>query len=172
MTNRFAMPILILSSLLISLAHAEEIPADSSTAATFETSSDGRYLNGGIGVEEANAMRLQAANYPLRIQFSQGKDGKSVAGVAVTISDSKGKQVIDIPDAGPLLYIKLANGSYKLTAQYNGATLTKKVSVAGKKGSTVYLNWRSTPADASPASGKIEDATVTPMADPAAPSPQ
>ncbi len=172
MMNRLLTPLLMLSLLSTVTAQAEESTADVTPIASYESASDGSYINGGIGVEEYSAIRAQAANFPVRIQFSQGKVGKWISGVAVTVTDSKGNQVFELPDAGPLLYLKLPNGSYKLSAQFNGATLTKKIAVAGKKGGNVSLNWRNTPEDASPVTDKTEDATVTPMADPSAPAVQ
>ena len=148
MITRIAM---LSGMLLFALSSAMTHAAEDTTAnpASLEASAENNYLNGGIGTEEADAIRLKAASFPLRITFSQGKDGKSIAGATVSITDSKGKPVFDLQDAGPILYVKLPNGSYKLKAEYEGVSISKNVALAGKKGTNVYLNWKGLPDDAS-----------------------
>jgi hypothetical protein len=136
---------MLLFTLSATIATAAE--DSTTTPATVDVAADSNYLNGGIGTEEADAIRLKAASFPLRITFSQGKDGKSIAGATVSITDSKGKSVFELGDAGPILYVKLPNGSYKLKAEYQGVSLNKNVALAGKKGANVYLNWKGSPDD-------------------------
>ena len=137
---------MLLFALSTAMAHAAEDTATS--PASLDASADSSYLNGGIGTEEADAIRLKAASFPLRVTFSQGKDGKSIAGATVTIADNKGKPVFDLQDAGPILYVKLPNGSYKLKAEYEGVSINKNVVLSGKKGTNIYLNWKGSPDDA------------------------
>ena len=143
---------MLLFALSSSMTHAaEDTPAN---PASLDASAESNYLNGGIGTEEADAIRLKAASFPLRITFSQGKDGKSIAGANVSVTDSKGKPVFDLQDAGPILYVKLPNGSYKLKAEYEGVSVSKNVALAGKKGTNVYLNWKGSPDDAASDTGR------------------
>jgi len=142
--------VLLSTTLLFALsaitAYAAEDTASSvSSPVALDTSTDANYLNGGIGTEEADAIRMKAASYPLRITFSQGKDGRSIAGATVSITDSKGNQVFELQDAGPILYVKLPNGSYKMKAEYEGVSLNKNIALAGKKGINVYFNWKGSP---------------------------
>lgn len=105
------------------------------------------YVNGGIGQEEASDIKANARDYNLRLYLSEGKLGHSITEVPVTIIDKKGNIRLDLPNGGPLLFLQLEKGSYKITAQHNGVTLTRKVTIANRRGENVYLNWKSTDAE-------------------------
>jgi hypothetical protein len=109
--------------------YADEINVEQST-----------YINGGIGQEEADDMRLHAGEYNLRLYFSEAKQGQSISDVAVTITDKKGNIKLDVVDAGPMLFLHVENGIYKIISQHNGVTFTKTVKV--------HLNWKNSAADA------------------------
>ena len=106
------------------------------------------YINGGIGQEEADDMRANAGQYNLRLYFSEAKQGQSISDVAVTITDKKGNVKLEIVDAGPMLFVHMENGTYRVTSQHNGVVFTKTVKVANHKGVNVHLNWKNTSADA------------------------
>ena len=106
------------------------------------------YINGGIGQEEADDMRLHAGNYNLRLYFSESKLGRSISDVAVTITDKKGNIKLEVADAGPMLFVHMENGIYKITSQHNGVMFTKTVKVVSRKSVNVHLNWNSSAADA------------------------
>lgn len=103
------------------------------------------YLSGGVGKEEADAMRREAKAYPLRMTFSERRDGEFIVDVPVVITDAQGRRVLDLPNAGPLLYVSLPNGKYKISARFHNVTETKNVTLAGKGGRDVYFNWKSAP---------------------------
>lgn len=101
------------------------------------------YVNGGFGQEEASDIKAKASEYNLRLYLSEGK-GHSIVDVPITITDKKGNVILDLADGGPMLFLKLTNGTYKISAQYNGVTITRKVTIANRRGENVYLNWKST----------------------------
>lgn len=104
------------------------------------------YVNGGIG-EESSDIKAKAGDYNLRLYLSEGKPGHSITDVTVTITDKKDKVRLGLSDGGPLLFMQLEKGSYKISAQHNGVTLTRKVTIANRRGENVYLNWKSTDAE-------------------------
>lgn len=106
-------------------------------------------LNGGIGQEEADDMRQHAKDYNLRLYFSEGKKGQSITDVAVTITDKKGNIKLQMEDAGPMLFVKLANGTYKVMSQHNGEVQNKTVKIVNRKGVNAYINWRNSMVDES-----------------------
>ncbi len=106
------------------------------------------YINGGIGQEEADDMRLHAGEYNLRLYFSEAKQGQSISDVTVTVTDKKGKVKLEVADAGPMLFVHMENGIYKITSQHNGVILTKTVKVQNRKGVNMHLNWKNSAADA------------------------
>lgn len=99
-----------------------------------------RYLQGGIGQDEANALR-KTPGYDLHVELSTGPDGKFQSGANVDIQNAQGQPVLSIPDAGPLLYVQLPPGKYKVTGNAQGETVQQMVTVNGKSPATVNLNW-------------------------------
>lgn len=119
-----------------------------STAYAEESSiAEASYINGGFGQEESDEMRAKASAYNLRLYFSDGKQGHSITDVSVTITDKKGNVRLNIATGGPMLFLLMEKGTYKISAQYNGVTLIKKVSVINQRGANVYLNWKNTAVD-------------------------
>jgi hypothetical protein len=112
------------------------------------------YINGGIGREEADDMRTKAGRYNLRLYLSEGKLGHSITDVPVTITDKKGNVTLDLTSSGPMLFLQVEKGSYKIRAQYNDITLTKNITVINQRGVNVYLNWKNTDVDMEDAQAK------------------
>lgn len=100
-----------------------------------------RYLQGGIGQDEANALR-KTTGYDLHVELSTGAEGKFQSGATVDIQNAQGQPVLSVTDAGPLLYVQLPPGKYKVTGNAQGETVQQPVTVNGKAPATVNLNWR------------------------------
>lgn len=100
-----------------------------------------RYLQGGIGQDEANALR-KTPGYDLHVELSTGPEGKFQSGANVDIQNAQGQPVLSIQDAGPLLYVQLPPGKYKVTGNAQGETVQQVVTVNGKSPATINLNWR------------------------------
>jgi hypothetical protein len=109
--------------------------------ATIKTVTTSTYLNGGIGADEEATMRSLANEFPLRIVFSEGKDGQFLADIPIVISDSSGNSIFGLVRAGPMLYVMLPPGRYKVRARFNGVTRTQQVTLAGSEGKDMYLHW-------------------------------
>src|SRR5262245_50685656 len=92
------------------------------------------WMSGGIGKDQAEAMRKVAARYNVRVTMAQARKPSAafLALVPVKISDAKGKVVLSLRSEGPFLFLKLPPGRYKLSAQFAGKTQNK--SVQAKKG--------------------------------------
>lgn len=100
-----------------------------------------RFLQGGIGQDEANALR-KTPGYDLHVELSTGPEGKFQSGANVDIQSAQGQPVLSVMDAGPLLYVQLPPGRYKVTGNAQGQTVQQMVTVNGKAPATVSLNWR------------------------------
>ncbi|PYG79714.1 MULTISPECIES: carboxypeptidase regulatory-like domain-containing protein [unclassified Pseudomonas] len=100
-----------------------------------------RFLQGGIGQDEANALR-KTPGYDLHVELSTGPEGKFQSGANVDIQSAQGQPVLSVMDAGPLLYVQLPPGKYKVTGNAQGQTVQQMVTVNGKAPTTVSLNWR------------------------------
>lgn len=99
------------------------------------------YLSGGVGHDEALAMKAEAKHYPLSMVFSEGKRGEYLANVDVTIRNSLGKILLTTVSDGPIMLLKLPAGEYKVAATANGKTLHRSVIVGHKGDMALSLNW-------------------------------
>lgn len=77
------------------------------------------YLSGGIGEDEARAIG-QAQGYNLHMTFSVGPESKYIPDVDVTVQNASGQTLLTLEDAGPLVYVQLPPGKYKVVATRNG----------------------------------------------------
>ena len=100
-----------------------------------------RYLQGGIGQDEANALR-KTKGYDLHVELSTGAQGKFQSGASVDIQSAQGQPVLSVTDVGPLLFVQLPPGHYKVTGNAEGETVQQQVVVDGKAPDTVNLHWR------------------------------
>ena len=103
------------------------------------------YLSGGVGADEREAMRRVAGEFPLRIEFSEADDRELVADVPVVILNAKGASVLELRDAGPLLYVLLPNGRYTVSARVGGSTETQEVTVAAQGTKDLQFHWKQLP---------------------------
>lgn len=127
----------LLTALPLSALAQDSIVVETVTATT--------YLNGGVGKDEEAAMRRVAKEFPLRMAFSERKDGEFLADVPVVIADARGNPVFELPNAGPMLYVMLPDGKYKVSARFKGLTESQDVTLTGKGGKDLYFHWKGAP---------------------------
>jgi len=125
---------LVLCTLLIAAQGQHLLAAENAVG-------DAPFRNGGIGQEDADAMRATAGEYNLRLYFSVASPAQVTADVKVQVLDSKGNIRFDTESAGPKLFILLPKGRYKVLATYNGALISRNVVIQNRRGVNVYLNW-------------------------------
>lgn len=102
------------------------------------------YLSGGIGLDESEAIKRIAAQYPLELVFASGtaSPGEYLADVHVTIKDRQGNAVLDTTSSGPFLLAKLSAGSYTIDAQARGQTQTRVVQIEPQRHTRVVFTWQ------------------------------
>ena len=100
-----------------------------------------RYLQGGIGQDEADALR-RTPGYDLHITLSTGAEGKFQSGATVDIQSVQGQSVLMLQDVGPLIFVQLPTGQYRVVGNAEGQTVQQQVLVDGKAPARVDLNWR------------------------------
>ncbi len=106
-----------------------------------ETVTATTYLNGGIGKDDAATMRRLAGEFPLRMTFSERKDGEFLADVPVVIADARGNPVFELPKAGPMLFVMLPQGRYRVSARFKGLTESHWVTIAAQGGQDIAFHW-------------------------------
>lgn len=116
---------------LLALLHPSQLPAveiDDPARANEASGpqAETAWISGGVGDEALVEMRKVAANYNVQVMFS-GRQGSYLAAVPFTVARSNGQPVLSGVTAGPLLYMKLAPGTYQLAAQIDGAWQSKRI---------------------------------------------
>ncbi|CAB3768292.1 carboxypeptidase-like regulatory domain-containing protein [Paraburkholderia humisilvae] len=95
-----------------------------------ETQGDISFVSGGIGHDEAEALRHDESQWPLSMGFF-GPTADYLADVHVRIADSKGNEVMHADSRGPYMLVKLPPGSYTVYARYRTDEQHRAVNVAG-----------------------------------------
>ncbi|MBI3145388.1 MAG: carboxypeptidase regulatory-like domain-containing protein [Pseudogulbenkiania sp.] len=98
------------------------------------------FLSGGIGAEEAEAMKAVRQDYNLQLLFAGKGSGEYLAHVAVVVRNARGDAVLDTVADGPYLYARLPSGQYQVSASYNDQSQTRKVRL-GRRSSALAFYW-------------------------------
>ena len=85
------------------------------------------YMNGGSGTEGVDYMKARGNEFSLQITFS-GRGGEYGVAEKLVVS-SAGRELISVPDAGPLMMFKLPPGTYTVEATFKGVVEKRNVSV-------------------------------------------
>jgi len=105
-----------------------------------QTAGDIRYVSGGIGSDEVAAIKEQAGEFSLVLEFAEraGKRERYIADVNVDISGARGAPVLNVRTDGPFLLVDLPAGSYKVSATYKGITQSRIIQVGN---GTAHAGW-------------------------------
>lgn len=108
------------------------------------SSDDVSYVTGGVGSDERAAIEASKADYNLYV-LSASTSGEFVGDTRVVITRShagEAEEVLNV-DSGPLLYVRLPAGNYKLVASLGDVTKEQTFTVNAKgKASTIRLSWK------------------------------
>lgn len=102
------------------------------------------FVTGGVGAQEAEALRAVKPGYPLALTLAENRGGRHhfTARVHVDIRDASGARVLCADGAGPFLFAKLPAGDYRIVAtSMEGVPLTREVSVVPNEQADVTLAW-------------------------------
>jgi hypothetical protein len=134
--TKFAGPAIVLAGVL---SPVSAYPADLAALVDAHAS----FVNGGIGKEEADALRAEAADYPLELVFTRHADNRDefIAEVHLTIRDRDGQVIVEQARQGPIFLARLPDGTYTVTAEYRGETQTRRVAVADGRHAKLALVW-------------------------------
>ena len=130
----------VLTAGAVVAAHAQD------TLGLGEPGHTSTYRNGGIGSDEEQYMRSIAKDWPLRMTFAQSPGGEFVAGVRLLVTDGKGVPWLQLNDAGPMTYVRVPAGKYRIAASHNGKSETRDITLDVKTGRNVFFEWKGTPA--------------------------
>jgi len=94
------------------------------------------YMNGGAGTEGVDYMKARSNEFQLQIIFS-GRGGEYGVAEKVAIRNAD-RELISVPDAGPIMMFKLPRGTYTVEATFKGVAEKRIVSVGS---GVAKLNW-------------------------------
>ncbi|CAN7662462.1 carboxypeptidase regulatory-like domain-containing protein [Caballeronia sp. LjRoot34] len=94
------------------------------------TQGDVTFITGGVGHDEAHAMRVDEVHWPLSLSFF-GPTNDYLADVHVRITDANGSEVLTADSRGPYMLVRLRPGAYTIHARYKHKNETRAVKVAG-----------------------------------------
>ncbi|HTS20977.1 MAG TPA: carboxypeptidase regulatory-like domain-containing protein [Casimicrobiaceae bacterium] len=108
-----------------------------------ETQGSVTYRTGGIGHEEATAMRRAEASYPLSLEFVGRAEPHNwfLANVEFTIKDHRGNVALRTYSDGPIVLARLPDGRYTVTATDDGKSETRRVDIAAGKPERLVFIW-------------------------------
>lgn len=87
-----------------------------------------RLVTGGIGIDEARAMRQVEPEYPLALTFVQqfGQKNRYLSAVQVEIHRASGESVLCATSDGPFMYVDLPPGEYHVVATTDGGRMLER----------------------------------------------
>ncbi|MBL6750245.1 MAG: carboxypeptidase regulatory-like domain-containing protein [Nevskia sp.] len=102
-----------------------------------------RYRSGGVGVDEAKAMRADSAHFPLTLVFvaRAGAREHYTAAVDVTVAGPAGAVVLQTRADGPFLLVDLPPGTYRVSAVSAGQSKTRSVQLVAGKHQRLVFAW-------------------------------
>jgi hypothetical protein len=106
-----------------------------------QISSEISYLSGGVGADEQQSMLAARHDYNLQLTFATKVSGAYLADVPVTIRDRSGAVVAAFVSTGPLCYVKLAPGSYRILASLHGKELSQSAVIQPHRARELYFYW-------------------------------
>ena len=119
--------IVVLTLLLLAMAMLSAPVASAADQPRLQSNGTVDYLSGGIGKEEADALKQQSVDYARTLEFASSRSaegdvspGAYLADVKVDIRDAQGRQMLDTTAQGPLLLVRLPPGDYTVIADWNG----------------------------------------------------
>lgn len=131
-------PAIVLSGLALSAmgAPASDVPAP-------HKQGEVTYIMGGVGTNEADAIKHVARYYPLEMEFllKARPRAEYLADVKVRVKDAHHKIVLNVTADGPFLLAKLPAGKYTVTAERNGDVKSREVQIAAHEHRRIVFEW-------------------------------
>jgi hypothetical protein len=104
-------------------------------------SGDVRYVSGGIGDEDEEALNRMARDFDVKMVFSAS--GHYVGEADVTVTDAQGETALRTTTDGPILLVDLKPGTYAVNAEYGGIKRHATVTVNDAADvRTMQFTWR------------------------------
>ena len=108
-------------------AYSQDTPPGARANANSNTQDKIAWMSGGVGSEGRDYMRREAGEYNVHLTFS-GRQGHYLANIPYAVQHQGLEIHAGVAD-GPLLYLKLAPGTYTISAELDGERQQKRITV-------------------------------------------
>ena len=93
------------------------------------------------GIGDDDPLAAIAGEYNLQLVFAAQGSGEYLADIKVLIADAKGNTLLDEESPGPIFFVRLPTGSYRISADFHGMPLRKSVTVSDRRLQNLYFYW-------------------------------
>ncbi|MGX6566882.1 carboxypeptidase-like regulatory domain-containing protein [Cupriavidus necator] len=102
------------------------------------------YVTGGIGLDEADAIKQAAAQYPLELQFYRKSTPRDeyLSDVKISIKNEAGNAFLETTSDGPFLLAKLPDGRYRISAERRGIAQQRTVQIRANQHQRLIFVWQ------------------------------
>lgn len=101
---------------------------------------DVKFISGGVGLNESEAIRREVEHWPLALRFSS-PNSDYLTGVRVYITDTHGGEILQADSRGPYMLVRLRPGRYIVHARYQENEQTQPIEVSGKGAKRMAFLW-------------------------------
>lgn len=109
---------------------------------TTAAAAEPEFVTGGVGMEERSQMLASKPDYNVRMTFATRGSGEYRSDVQVEIADTKGNVNVNARDAGPLMFVNLEPGRYRVTATAaDGQVQRRELQVQPGRTKDLYFYW-------------------------------
>ncbi|WP_149136291.1 peptidase associated/transthyretin-like domain-containing protein [Cupriavidus campinensis] len=88
------------------------------------------YVSGGDDAASMQGMLAIAAQFNVRLTMVDAERGKPLGGAMVDVASQEGRTVLHATASGPLFYMRLKPGAYRLSVGYQGRDQMRNIVVA------------------------------------------
>lgn len=101
-----------------------------------------QFVTGGVGLEERGQMLATKEDYNVRMTFATRGSGEYRSDVQVEIADARGHVNVNAHDAGPLMFVNLEPGRYRVTASTDdGQVQRRELHVLPGQTKNLFFYW-------------------------------
>jgi hypothetical protein len=116
--------------------------ADEAGIPQIQQQGDVTFVSGGVGSDEASALRRAQHEWPLVMRFT-GPGSEYLADVHVRIVGAHAGEILNTDSRGPYMLVRLPPGRYTIHATYNGNDQRKAVTVPERGSVRADFYWSS-----------------------------
>lgn len=109
-----------------------------------QTDNGMKYIQGGVGLGESDAIKADSKNWPLELTFSKanGQQSEWVSNVLLVIKDTKGELVLSHQINGPMILIGLNPGKYYIESSYEGQVKNTSLTIKNGVHQNISIQWK------------------------------